>query len=592
MTNNTKQTKGIIIGLIIGILLTFLFNMFFMEGSIDGDSSNQSGSKNDPLYWVAPMDPNYRRDKPGKSPMGMDLIPYYGDDGDSSESGVGTIKISPDVVNNLGVRTVQVKRQSIHTEIKTVGYVQYDEDSLVHVHPRVEGWIEKLHIKAGGDPVEEGAPLYEIYSPELVNAQEEYLLALGRKNVRLIEAAKMRLESLQLSKRHIDQLKSTRKIAQRVTFYAPQSGVVDNLNIREGNFVKPGNTIMSIGSLDEVWVEAEVFERQANLLKLNQKVTMTLDFIPGKKWIGQVDYIYPTLDAKTRTLRVRLRFENPDGVFKPNMFAQVNIHSYSMDDAVLIPTEAVIRTGNSNRVVLALGEGRFKSINVGIGRYYEEYAEITEGLTVGDEVVASAQFLLDSESSKTSDFKRMETSLDRPQSVWVEALINSVMLDHKMINVTHQPIDQWDWPEMTMDFITTSDVDLGELTEGGTAHIQIEEIKEGQYRVTGIHVPSGNDDGEIDHSGHDMNGSQMDDSEMDHSQMDHSQMDDSEMDHSQMDHSQMDHSQMDHSQMDHSQMDHSQMDDSQMNHSNHQMKGSKQEKDDKDSDGEDNGDKQ
>lgn len=530
MTNNNKQTKGIIIGLIAGIFVTVLISMLFNDTADSNGSSELSSDEKKPLYWVAPMDPNYRRDKPGQSPMGMDLIPYYGDEGGSSESGVGTIKIAPDVVNNLGVRVVEVKRQSIHTEIKTVGYVQYDEDLLVHVHPRVEGWIEKLHIKAEGDPVEKDAPLYEIYSPELVNAQEEYLLALGRKNKTLIDAAEMRLESLQLSKSQISQLKRTRSVKQRVPFYAPQSGVVDNLSIREGNFVKPGNTIMSIGSLKNVWVEAEVFERQANLLQLNQKVTMSLDFIPGRKWVGKVDYIYPTLDAKTRTLRVRLKFNNTDGVFKPNMFAQVNIHSYSMDDALLIPTEAVIRTGTSNRVVLSLGEGRFKSINVGIGRYYEEYAEITEGLSVGDEVVASAQFLLDSESSKTSDFKRMETSLDKPQSVWVEALINNVMIDHKMINVTHQPIDQWDWPEMTMDFITTSDVDISNLDDGMTAHIQIEEIKDGQYRVIGIHIPSAEDNGgEIDHSMHDMNDSQMDHSQMDHSEMNHSQMDDDSM---------------------------------------------------------------
>ena len=155
---------------------------------------------------------------------------------------------------------------------------------------------------------------------------------------------------------------------QTLTFYAPQSGVVDNLNIREGFFVKPGTTLMSVGTLDDVWVEAEVFERQAALVNVGLPVTMTLDYLPGKRWQGEVDYVYPALDPKTRTARVRLRFKNPDALLKPNMFAQVAIHANAENDALVIPKEAVIRTGDQDRVVLALGEGRFKSVEVELGR--------------------------------------------------------------------------------------------------------------------------------------------------------------------------------------------------------------------------------
>jgi len=361
-----------------------------------------------PLYWVAPMDPNYRRDKPGKSPMGMELTPVYAEDGASSKDNPGTITISPDVVNNLGVRTAVAERRSMHTEITTVGYVQYDEDQLVHVHPRVEGWVEKLYVKAAGDPVEKGQPLYTLYSPQLVNAQEELVLAINRNNTRLIAAAEIRLKALQIDKSLIDELKHKRVVKQTLTFYAPQSGVVDNLNIREGFFVKPGTTLMSVGTLDDVWVEAEVFERQAALVNVGLPVTMTLDYLPGKRWQGEVDYVYPTLDPKTRTARVRLRFKNPDALLKPNMFAQVAIHANAENDALVIPKEAVIRTGDQDRVVLALGEGRFKSVEVELGRLDAEYAEIRSGVKAGERVVTSAQFLLDSESSKTSDFKRMD----------------------------------------------------------------------------------------------------------------------------------------------------------------------------------------
>ncbi|MYA65876.1 MAG: efflux RND transporter periplasmic adaptor subunit [Gammaproteobacteria bacterium] len=369
------------------------------------DRDGRSGGAT-PLYWVAPMDPNYRRDGPGKSPMGMDLIPVYADSGMDPDD-PGMIFISPNVVNNLGVRTAQVERRSMHTRITTVGYVQYDEDQLVHIHPRVEGWIERLYVQAAGDPVEAGEPLYSLYSPQLVNAQEELLLALNRDNERFVQAAEDQLRALQISDAEINDLRSTRQVKQTLTFYVPQSGVVDNLNIREGFFVGPGTTLMSIGTLNDVWVEAEVFERQAALVEAGLPVTMSLDYLPGRLWEGSVDYVYPTLDAQTRTARVRLRFENPDGLLKPNMFAQVTILADAADDVLAIPREAVIRTARQDRVVLAAGDGRFKSVAVSLGRLDDQYAEITQGVAEGEQVVVSAQFLLDSESSQTSDFMRM-----------------------------------------------------------------------------------------------------------------------------------------------------------------------------------------
>ena len=369
------------------------------------DRDGQAGDAS-PLYWVAPMDPDYRRDGPGKSPMGMDLVPVYADNGLDADD-PGMIFISPDVVNNLGVRTAQVERRSMHTRITTVGYVQYDEDQLVHIHPRVEGWIERLYVQAAGDPVEAGEPLYSLYSPQLVNAQEELLLALNRDNERFVQAAEDQLRALQISDAEINDLRNTRQVKQTLTFYAPQSGVVDNLNIREGFFVGPGTTLMSIGSLNDVWVEAEVFERQAALVEAGLPVTMSLDYLPGRLWEGSVDYVYPTLNAQTRTARIRLRFENPDSLLKPNMFAQVTILADAADDVLVIPREAVIRTARQDRVVLAAGGGRFKSVAVSLGRLDDQYAEISHGVEEGERVVVSAQFLLDSESSQTSDFMRM-----------------------------------------------------------------------------------------------------------------------------------------------------------------------------------------
>ena len=498
MSNDTLSTsiKPIIVGIVIGGLLTFgAYNMLTPTGSSQVNSTTSAEKK--PLYWVAPMDANYKRDKPGKSPMGMDLVPVYDDGGKGPDEGPGTIRISSDVINNLGVRTALVSYKSLHTEINTVGYVTYDEDKLVHIHPRVQGWIEKLYVKAVGDPVKKGQPLYEIYSPELVNAQEELLLALDRKNARLIIAAENRLAALQLPKSVISQLKKAKKVQQTITFYSPQNGVVENLKIREGFYVKPGSTLMSIGDLSEVWVEGEVFERQAGQVKTGTPVTMTLDYLPGKTWQGQVDYIYPTLDAKTRTVKIRLRFKNEDGEFKPNMFAQIAIHTTGDEQALLIPKEALIRTGNQDRVVLALGEGSFKSVAVRVGRYDSESVEILEGISEGEEIVSSAQFLLDSESSKSSDFKRMNHNGSQdegsvPSSVWVSAQIQSLMADHKMLTLTHDAIPEWDWPEMTTDFTASDAVDFSQLSEGLTLHVEVTKTSSGDYQVSNIHVPDAN----------------------------------------------------------------------------------------------------
>jgi Cu(I)/Ag(I) efflux system membrane fusion protein len=493
----------LIVGAAIGALITLtalpqlrsLLNL-----SAEPQATAEQPKKKEPLYWVAPMDPNYRRDKPGKSPMGMDLIPVYEEETGGADAGPGTVKISPDVVNNLGVTTAEARKARLHSVIQTVGYVGYDEDQLVHIHPRVNGWVENLYIKAAGDPVKKGQPLYDIYSPELVNAQEELLLAMDRKSPRLIKASENRLAALRVPEKAINELKRKGNVQQTITFYSPQDGVVDNLAIRQGFYVNPGSTLMSIGTLKEVWVEAEVFERQAGQVSIGQPVTMTLDYLPGRNWRGRVDYIYPTLDEKTRTIRVRLKFDNPDRLLKPNMFAQVLIHAENGEDTLVIPKEAVIRTGRSTRVVLDLGEGHFKSINVEVGRYDEESAEILSGLSAGDKVVTSAQFLIDSESSKTSDFKRMYHAEEPPppQSVWTRATVNTLMADHRMVNITHEAIGEWDWPEMTMDFGVADSVDLTLLQEGMELHVEVTKKDENRYEITAVHVPGAEDTRSLD----------------------------------------------------------------------------------------------
>ncbi|MEP4891164.1 MAG: efflux RND transporter periplasmic adaptor subunit [Aliiglaciecola sp.] len=443
--NNTKRKPvfWLIAGLFAGTAATSLyFNAVNLHGHPQASSSaaNQS-NQDDPLYWVAPMDPNFKRDQPGKSPMGMDLVPVYANDGAShtndgaNKDSPGTVYIAPNIVNNLGVRTAKVSRAHMHVPIHTVGYVGYNEDALVHIHARAQGWVDKLYVTASGEPVEKDQPLYALYSPELVNAQEEYLLAVNRGNKVLINAALARLVALQMPEQAVETLKRTQKVLQTVEFRSPQAGVVDNLNIREGFFVNPERTLMSIASLDDVWVETEVFERLSPQVEVGLPVTMSLDYLPGESWQGVVDYIYPTLNAQTRTLRARLRFSNSQQKLKPNMFAQVVIHSKASENTLWVPSEAVIRTREQNRVVLALGDGQFKSVAVTLGRVVNGQAQILDGLEQGDNIVTSAQFLLDSESSINSDFSRMTAVPDIQEADKQDTHVNhgnASGMDHNM----------------------------------------------------------------------------------------------------------------------------------------------------------------
>ena len=471
-------------GLVLGIIVTLSVITYLPSEPTASDNSTEESK---PLYWVAPMDADYRRDQPGQSPMGMDLIPYYGSQNNTIDEGAGTIKISPSVINNLGVRTTTATYSALNTTIETVGYVTYDEDKLVHIHPRIAGWVEKLHINAIGDPVKKGQPLYDIYSPELVNAQEELLLALDRKNKRLISAAENRLIALQIPRNAIKALKKDKKVQLNVTFYAPQNGVVESLFVRQGFYVKPETMMLSIVDLTQVWVKAEVFEHDVFKVAMGDSASMRLDYLPSKQWRGKVEHVHPMLNPKTRTGIVRLHFNNQDGDLRPNMFAQISIAINVNEPALQVPKEAVIRTGNQDRVVLALGDGYFKSVAVKIGRFDRDNIEILSGISEGEKVVSSAQFLLDSESSKTSDFKRMHDDLaaenkSEVSSATVHGTVTSVMTDHRMVTINREAIEKWDREPATVDFMIDKSVDMSLFTTDAYLMFTFE-IQQGEFVI-------------------------------------------------------------------------------------------------------------
>jgi Cu(I)/Ag(I) efflux system membrane fusion protein/cobalt-zinc-cadmium efflux system membrane fusion protein len=372
-------------------------------------------------YWVAPMDPTYIRDKPGKSPMGMDLVPVYQEEGEEKEP-ASTIRIDPVTMQNMGVRVAQVQRKPLIKYIRTFGNVTYDETKVYVVNTKFNGWIEKLYVDFEGTGVKKGQPLFDIYSPELVIAQEEYLLALqqyeslGNSSYRsiregagrLLQAARTRLRYWDLTEEQIKEIERTGKPRKTVTIYSPASGVVIKKNAFAGHYVKAGEHQYEIADLSNVWVDVDIYEYELPWVEQGMGAEMELSYIPGKRFHGKVLYIYPYLEAKTRTAKLRLAFSNPEYQLKPAMYANIYLESTVVKDSLVVPQEAVIDSGVRKIVFVALGEGKFqpREVELGAEGNANEF-QVLNGLKEGEEIVVSAQFMLDSESRLREAIQKM-----------------------------------------------------------------------------------------------------------------------------------------------------------------------------------------
>lgn len=355
------------------------------------------------LYWVAPMDANYRRDGPGKSPMGMDLVPVYAD----QAAAAGTVRIDPGVVANLGIRTAEAQRGPLPRRVESVGFVSYDEETIQHLHTRVEGWVESLSVTTTGDPVRAGQRLFELYSPTLVNAQKEFLASFDDSEPSFRRASRERLDALGMEQAVIERIEREGRVLQRVPFTARNDGFVAHLGVREGMFVSPATEVMSIAQLDSVWLVAEVLERQAGWIEAGQRALVTLDQNPGDTLEGVVDYVYPELDPVSRTLQLRLRLANPGTRLRPNMYASVAIEGRPTGPIVHVPREAVIRSGSGSRIVVRDGDEQFSVRDVLVGIESGDRVAIRRGLRENERVVVSGQFLIDSEASVGSALDRL-----------------------------------------------------------------------------------------------------------------------------------------------------------------------------------------
>ena len=376
------------------------------ESALSDDPQAHARKHLDPKY-VCPMHPQIVRGEPGNCPIcGMDLVLKQLD---QTEDKHPAVEVSHAVIQSLGVRTERAKLDTLWKFIQTVGRVDYDETRLVHMHPRTEGWIETLKLRAEGDPVKKGELLGELYSPEILAAQVDFLIALEQRGGPASrEKARNRLRLLGVGEATISRIQKSKETQNTIPLHAPEGGIMAKLLAREGMFVKPEMEIFTIVDPARMWVLVDVFEHQIEWLHEGLNAEMTVPAYPGRKWTGKVEYVYPDLDPDTRTLRVRLGFDNPDGLLKANMFSEVTIYGGPQRDTLMIPADALIETGERSTVIKALGGGRFQPVDVVSGGAHGGWVEILDGLQAGDEVVVSGQFLLDSESSLQASFLRME----------------------------------------------------------------------------------------------------------------------------------------------------------------------------------------
>jgi Cu(I)/Ag(I) efflux system membrane fusion protein/cobalt-zinc-cadmium efflux system membrane fusion protein len=378
-------------------------------GASAAAATPQAAGKRKIKYWVAPMDPTYISDRPGKSPMGMDLVPVYEDE-EPGETTAGGVSISPIVVQNMGVRIEPARRQTVFRHVRSIGQVEVGEDQISVVNLRFSGWVEQIYVDKTGDPVEKGQPLIEIYSPDLVATQEEFLLALRRQGPgnELARSARRKFRLWDIASSDVESIAKARKVRRTLPVRSPRKGFVLHKNVVEGARVAAGQDLYRIGNLSRIWVKAEIYEFDAPWVEAGQPAQMELSHQQGKVFEGRVAYVYPTLNEVSRTLTVRLEFENPGIQLKPGMFATVYIQYRRVDDVLAVSTEAILDSGKRKIVFVEVSEGRFEPREVVTGLTGDHHmTEIVSGIDEGDQIVVSGQFLLDSESQLQEGIRKM-----------------------------------------------------------------------------------------------------------------------------------------------------------------------------------------
>jgi Cu(I)/Ag(I) efflux system membrane fusion protein len=443
------------------------------------------------LYWHDPMVPGQKFDKPGKSPfMDMQLVPVYAEDAGNE----GGVSINPRVQQNLGIRTAEVMKANLSPAVEAVGSVAYNERDLVLVQARSNGFVERLYVRAPLDAVRKGQPLVQLYVPDWVAAQEEYL-SVKRMNgtgaEAFVDAARQRMRLAGMTDDHIRLVETTGKVQARMTLTAPVAGVVAELAVREGMTVMSGAPLFRINGLSTVWVNAEVPENAAAQVRPGNVVEARTPSLPGTVFKGKVSAILPEVDPTTRTLKARVELANSGSQLVPGMFATVNFTPNTRKDVLTVPSEAVIATGKRSVVMIAQGDGRFTPVDVEVGIEVDGKTEIRTGLEAGQKVVVSGQFLIDSEASLKGTITRMGEAPTAAQGAKGgdqlhrgQGKVESI--DKEEIVLSHEPIPSLQWGAMTMGFkLPPQGLPKG-IAEGDSVTFQIRPRKDGTYEVASI----------------------------------------------------------------------------------------------------------
>jgi len=453
-----------------------------------GSTDVSSGRK--VLYWHDPMVPGQKFDKPGKSPfMDMQLVPVYAD-GDGDE---GKVTISPRVQQNLGMRTAEVTKGTMAPALEAVGNVAYNERDVAVVQARSNGFVEKLYVRATLDPVRKGQPLAELYVPDWVAAQEEYLSVkrmTGAGVAALLDAARQRMRLAGMNEDQMRLVESTGTVHARMTLTAPTGGVVAELAAREGMTVMSGAPLFRINGLGTVWVNAEVPENQTGMVRPGNPVEARTPALPGIVFKGRVSAILPEVNLATRTQKTRVELANLGGRLVPGMFATIKFTAAAGKNMLLVPTEAVIQTGRRSVVIVAQGDGKFAPVDVEIGIEADGQTEIRKGLEAGQKVVISGQFLIDSEASLKSTTERMsdvptpEATKASGQTHHGEGRVESIGKDE--ITLSHGPIPSLQWGAMTMGFKAPANGVPDHLAVGDIVSFEIRETQAGKFEIIRI----------------------------------------------------------------------------------------------------------
>ena len=499
------KTRTMIVGLVLaGILVAAGYGLYSIgmdrgmkmgSSAAAGGGAQQAGAV-DPatgrkiLYWHDPMVPGQKFDKPGKSPfMDMQLVPVYADEAGPE----GTVRIDSRMQQNLGVRLAEVRKGTLAPTVEAVGTVAYNERDVALVQARANGFVERLYVRATLDPVRKGQPLAELYVPDWVAAQEEYLSArrmAGTRLEALVEGALQRMRLAGMSEEQIRIVQSSGKVHPRLTVASPIGGVVAELGAREGMTVMPGAPLFRINGLGTVWVNAEVRENQASEVRVGNLVEARTPAVPGKVFKGKVSAILPEVNPATRTLKARVELANPGGDLKPGMFATVNFTPAARKEALLVPTEAVIQTGKRTVVVVAQGEGKFAPVEVEIGIETNGQTEIRKGLEAGQQVVVSGQFLIDSESSLRATATRMGEA-SAPATGGAQAKTHRgngkvERINKDEVTISHGPIASLHWGPMTMGFKPPPGGLPKGVVVGATVDFEFRQDKDGAYELAAI----------------------------------------------------------------------------------------------------------